>query len=156
MENLHLKNLIQKPNGLVILKKLNNPEYYYNNKPIPKELIKEIELYIKSFTYKNKDIEEFIDEYIESLKRGYITKDLHTTKQIIHLLYKYKLNELDIGSEINCDEINNYLIENNICIAVFTDEIEIYFKPSTFRRVELSIYTKQETNKISEISCYYE
>ena len=156
MENLHLKNLIQKPNGLVILKKLNNPEYYYNNKPIPKELIKEIELYIKSFTYKNKDIEEFIDEYIESLKRGYITKDLHTTKQIIPLLYKYKLNELDIGSEINCDEINNYLIENNICIAVFPDEIEIYFKPSTFRRVELSIYTKQETNKISEISCYYE
>ena len=152
MENLHLKNLIQKPNGLVILKKLNNPEYYYNNKPIPKELIKEIELYIKSFTYKNKDIEEFIDEYIESLKRGYITKDLHTTKQIIHLLYKYKLNELDIGSEINCDEINNYLIENNICIAVFPDEIEIYFKPSTFRRVELSIYTKQETNKISEIT----
>ena len=152
MENLHLKNLIQKPNGLVILKKLNNPEYYYNNKPIPKEFIKEIELYIKSFTYKNKDIEEFIDEYIESLKRGYITKDLHTTKQIIHLLYKYKLNELDIGSEINCDEINNYLIENNICIAVFPDEIEIYFKPSTFRRVELSIYTKQETNKISEIT----
>ena len=154
MENLHLKNLIQKPNGLVILKKLNNPEYYYNNKPIPKELIKEIELYIKSFTYKNKDIEEFIDEYIESLKRGYITKDLHTTKQIIHLLYKYKLNELDIGSEINCDEINNYLIENNICIAVFSDEIEIYFKPFTYRRVELSIYTKQ--NKISEISYYYE
>ena len=80
MENLHLKNLSLKPNGLVMLKKLNNPEYYYNNKPIPKELIKEIELYIKSFTYKNKDIEEFIDEYIESLKRGYITKDLHTTK----------------------------------------------------------------------------
>lgn len=152
MENLHLKNLIQKPNGLVILKKLNNPEYYYNNKPIPKELIKEIELYIKSFTYKNKDIEEFIDEYIESLKRGYITKDLHTTKQIIHLLYKYKLNELDIGCEINCDEINNYLIENNICIAIFPDEIEIYFKPFTYRRVELSIYTKQETNKISEIT----
>lgn len=153
MENLHLKNLTQKPNGLIMLKKLNNPEYYYNNKPIPKELIKEIELYIKSFTYKNKDIEEFIDEYIESLKRGYITKDLHTTKQIIHLLYKYKLNELDIGSEINCDEINNYLIENNICIAVFPDEIEIYFKPFTYRRVELSIYTKQETNKISEITC---
>ena len=153
MDNLHLKNLTQKPNGLVILKKLNNPEYYYNNKPIPKELIKEIELYIKSFTYKNKDIEEFIDKYIESLKRGYITKDLHTTKQIIHLLYKYKLNELDIGSEINCDEINNYLIENNICISVFPDKIEIYFKPFTFRRVELSLYTKQETNKISEITC---
>ena len=81
MKNLHLKNLTQKPNGLVILKKLNNPEYYYNNKPIPKELIKEIE---------------------------------------------------------------------------FPDKIEIYFKPFTFRRVELSIYTKQETNKISEISCYYE
>ena len=153
MENLHLKNLTQKPNGLIMLKKLNNPEYYYNNKPIPKELIKEIELYIKSFTYKNKDIEEFIDEYIESLKRDYITKDLHTTKQIIHLLYKYKLNELDIGSDINCNEINNYLIENNICIAVFPDEIEIYFKPFTYRRVELSIYTKQETNKISEITC---
>ena len=153
MENLHLKNLTQKPNGLIILKKLNNPEYYYNNKPIPKELIKEIELYIKSFTYKNKDIEEFIDEYIESLKRCYITKDLHTTKQIIHLLYKYKLNELDIGSDINCNEINNYLIENNIYIAVFPDEIEIYFKPFTYRRVELSIYTKQETNKISEITC---
>ena len=108
----------------------------------------------KKFNTKTKwFIEEFIDEYIESLKRGYITKDLHTTKQIIHLLYKYKLNELDIGSEINCDEINNYLIENNICIAVFPDEIEIYFKPSTFRRVELSIYTKQETNKIFEITC---
>lgn len=151
MENLHLKNLKQKTNGLIILKKLNNPEYYYNNKPIPKELIKEIELYIKSFTYKNKDIEEFIDEYIESLKRGYITRDLHTTKQIILLLYKYKFNELDIGNEINCDEVNNYLIENNTCIAIFPDEIEIYFKPFTYRRVELNIYS--EKNKISEIIC---
>lgn len=27
MDNLHLKNLIQKPNGLIILKKLNNRNY---------------------------------------------------------------------------------------------------------------------------------
>ena len=31
MENLHLKNLIQKPNGLVILKKLSNPNNNYKN-----------------------------------------------------------------------------------------------------------------------------
>jgi len=156
MENLHLKNLIQKPNGLVILKKLNNPEYYYNNKPIPKELIKEIELYIKSFTYKNKEIEDFIYEYLDSLKHNNVTKDLNTIKQIILLIYKYKLNELDIGSNINCDEVNNYLIKNNTYQPVFPNTIDIYFKPYTYRMVELTIYTKQEKNKISEINCDYD
>ena len=47
MENLHLKNLIQKPNPLIILKKLNDPDYCYS-KYIPEELINEIELYITS------------------------------------------------------------------------------------------------------------
>ena len=156
MENLHLKNLTQKPNGLVILKKLNNPEYYHNNKKIPEELKKEFELYIKSLKFKNKEIEEFIYEYLDSLKHDNVTKDLNTIKQIILLIYKYKLNELDIGSEINCDEINNYLIKNNTYQPVSPNTIDIYFKPYTYRMVELIIYTKQEKNKISEINCDYD
>lgn len=150
MENLHLKNLTQKPNGLIIFKKLNHPDYR-NHKNTPKELKKEFELYIKSLTFKNNEIKEFIEEYLDSLKRDNITNDLNTTKQIILLLYKYKLNELDIGSKINCDEVHNYLLENNLFISVLPNTIEIDFKPFTYRLVELSIYSKK--NKISEITC---
>ena len=45
MENLHLKNIIQKPHPLIILQKLNDPDYC-KSKYIPKELIKDIDVYI--------------------------------------------------------------------------------------------------------------
>ena len=41
MENLHLKNLIQKTHPLIILQKLNDEDYCYS-KYIPEELIKDI------------------------------------------------------------------------------------------------------------------
>lgn len=71
MENLHLKNLIQKPHGLIILKKLNNPDYYYS-KYIPEELIKEIDKYINSLTFTNKEIKKFISHYLGDLKHDNI------------------------------------------------------------------------------------
>lgn len=57
MENLHLKNIIQKPHPLIILQKLNDPDYC-KSKYIPKELIKDIDVYINSLTFKNKEIKK--------------------------------------------------------------------------------------------------
>lgn len=153
MENLHLKNLIQKPNPLIILKKLNDPNYY-NYIFISKELINEIELYINTLTFKNNEIKEFIDDYLNGLRDNSIEQVLTITKQVITLLYKYKLNELDIGSNLNFDKVNNDLIKNDRYHSILTNKIEIcfnYINYDDFLNFELSICNKQEKNKISEI-----
>ena len=106
MENLHLKNLIQKPNPLIILKKLNDPKYF-NYIYMSKNLINEIELYISTLTFKNNEIEEFINDYLNGLRDNRIAQDTTITNQIITLLYKYKLNKLDIGSKLDIDKVNN-------------------------------------------------
>ena len=90
MENLHLKNLIRKPNPLIILKKLNDPDYCYS-KYIPEELIKEIELYITSLIFKNKEVEKFVMRFLDDLENDAIKWVLTITQQVITLLYKYKI-----------------------------------------------------------------
>lgn len=100
MENLHLKNLIQKPNGLVILKKLSNPNNNYKNE-LPMDLIKYINEYINSLTFKNKHIENFIIHFLVRLTSNRIDNNQPIPIQIITLLYKYKINEFDIGNTIN-------------------------------------------------------
>lgn len=157
MENLHLKNLIQKPNPLIILKKLNDPKYF-SYIYMSKELINEIELYINSLTFKNNEIEEFINDYLNGLRNNRIAQDMTITNQIITLLYKYKLNKLDIGSKLDIDKVNNDLIKQDIYRSILTNKIEIYFEYVNYPdnlNFELTIYTKQEKNKISEISYNY-
>lgn len=120
MENLHLKNLSNIPKGYLVLQKLynlkqNNIEY------VPREIIKETTTYIKSLNFKNKINEEFIKNFLILLNDPYhiLIENLDLSIKIVTLLYKYKLNELDINSQLNFNKINNHLIHN-------TDKIKSY------------------------------
>ena len=150
MENLHLKNLIQKPNGLVILKKLSNPNNKYKNN-LPMDLIKYINEYINSLTFKNKNIEKFIIHFLIRLAANRIDSNQAIPIQIITLLYKYKINEFDIGSTINFDEINEYINANNPIELYFDDNIRFKYHCSNGYTERLTIYKAQRTNEITNI-----
>lgn len=161
MDNLHLKNIIQKPNGLVILKKLSNPNYpYHKNTPyeyspyeyIPKELIKEIIDYINSLTFKNRNFKDFISDYKINLKNNKVRETLTVTKQIITLLAKYKLNKLDINNNFNFEKINND-IKSHPDQTILNNKIEIIYTAPSGLRIGLEINSNDKQNKISEISC---
>ena len=154
MENLHLKNLIQKPNSLIILKKLNDPDYCYS-KYIPEELIKEIELYIKSLTFKNKEIETFMLRFLDDLIYDNIKWVLTITQQIIILLAKYKLNELDEGDYFNFENNNKEIYDLESFRKPPSDKTIIEYDASRTIRIELGIFgSKEENNKVSKISFY--
>lgn len=156
MENLHLKNLIQKPNGLIILKKLNNRNYPYDEyipyEYVPDELIDEIDEYIKSLNFKNRNVKHFIDDYKNNLKNNNIMTGFTTTKQIITLLAKYKLSELDEGDYFNFERVNNDIKTKRDQI-ILNNKTEITYKTPTSLKLGLEINNNQEKNKISEISC---
>lgn len=150
MENLHLKNLIQKPNGLIILKQLSNPKNNYKNK-LPMDLIKYINEYINSLTFKNKNIEKFIIHFLVRLAANRIDCNQAIPIQIITLLYKYKINEFDIGSTVNFDEINEYINANNTIPSYFDDNIRFEYNCSNGYIEKLTIYKAKKTNKITHI-----
>lgn len=150
MDNLHLKNLIQKPNGLVILKKLSNPNNKYKNN-LPMDLIKYINEYINSLTFKNKNIEKFIIHFLVHLAANRIDSNQAIPIQIITLLYKYKINEFDIESTINFDEINEYINANNPIPLYFDTNIRFEYNCSNGYVEKLTIYKAKRTNEISHI-----
>lgn len=151
MENLHLKNLIQKPNPLIILKKLNDPDYCYS-KYIPEEIIKEIELYIKSLTFKNKEVETFILRFLDDLTYDNIKWVLTITQQIIILLAKYKLNELDEGDYFDFKTNNKEIYDLESFRKTPSNKTEIEYEACRTIKIELGIYgSKEEQNKISKI-----
>lgn len=150
MENLHLKNLIQKPNGLVILKKLSNPNNNYKNE-LPMDLVKYINEYINSLTFKNTNIENFIIHFLVRLASNRIDNNQPIPIQIITLLYKYKINEFDIGSTIDFDEINEYINANNPMHLYFDDNIRFEYSCSNGYVEKLTIYKANKTNEITHI-----
>jgi hypothetical protein len=150
MENLHLKNLIQKPNGLVILKKFSNPNNNYKNE-LPMDLIKYINEYVKSLTFKNENIKKFINQFLTNLITNRINNPQPIPIQIITLLYKYKINEFDIGSTINFDEINEYINANNPIQLYFDDNIRFEYNCSNGHFESLTIKLKDNTNEIKQI-----
>lgn len=150
MENLHLKNLIQKPNGLVILKKLSNPNNNYKNE-LPMDLVKYINEYVNSLTFKNKNIENFIIHFLVRLASNRIDNNQPIPIQIITLLYKYKINEFDIGSTITFDEINEYINANNPMHLYFDDNIRFEYSCSNGYVEKLTIYKANKTNEITHI-----
>lgn len=153
MENLHLKNLIQKPNGLIILKKLNDEDYCYS-KYIPEELIKDISYYIKSLTYKNKEVEKFVMRFLDDLENDAIKWVLTITQQVITLLYKYKLNELDVGNYFDFKTNNKEIYEIDGYSRIPIDKTIIEYDAYKHIRFELAIYSEKENNNI--ISKIYE
>lgn len=151
MENLHLKNLKPKPNPLIILKKLNDEDYCYS-KYIPEELVKEIELYIRSLTFKNKEVETFILRFLEDLTYDNIKWVLTITQQIIILLAKYKLNELDEGDYFDFETANKEIYDLESFRRPSNDKTEIYYEACKTITIELGIYcSKEDKNKISKI-----
>ena len=154
MENLHLKNLIQKPHGIIILKKLNDPDYC-NTKYIPEELIKEINTYINSLTFKNIEVKKFMMLYLGDLKYDNIKMKLNTSKQIITLLTKYKLNELDEGNYLDFEKINKEISEIKTVQIITTDIITLEYLTNFNTLFVLRLYSdKDKRNKISEICLY--
>lgn len=154
MENLHLKNLIQKPHGIIILKKLNDPDYC-NDKYIPEELIKEIDVYINSLTFKNIEVKKFMMHYLGDLKHDNIKMKLNITKQIITLLTKYKLNELDEGNYLDFERINKEISEIKTIQIITTDIITLEYSTYFNMIFALRLYSdKDKSNKISEICIY--
>ena len=154
MKNLHLKNIIQKPHPLIILKKLNNPNYC-NSKYIPEELIKEIYIYINTLTIKNKEIKKFMMHYIGNLTHNNIKWDLDITKKIIILLTKYKLNELDVDSYFNFEKANKEIHEIEPFKTIPTDIMTIEYKTNYNAKFVLGIYcSEKDQNKISKIYHY--
>lgn len=152
MENLHLKNLKPKPYPLIILKKLNDPDYCYS-KYIPEELIKEIELYIKSLTFKNKEVETFVMRFLDHLENDAIKWVLSITQQVITLLAKYKLNELDEGDYFDFKNNNKEIYDVDGFRRIPTDKTIIEYDAYKYIRFELAIYGDKE-NKISKIFEY--
>ena len=150
MENLHLKNIIQKPNGFIILKKLSNPKNNYKNE-LPMDLINYIIDYIQSLTFKNKNIENFIQHFLTNLIANRIDNPQAIPIQIITLLYKYKLNEFDIDSTIDFNNINEYINANNPIELYFDDNIRFKYQCSNCYTERLTIYKAQRTNKITNI-----
>lgn len=154
MENLHLKNLIKKPHGLIILKKLNDPDYC-NTKYLPKELIKEIDVYINSLTIKNKKVKKFIMHYLGNLKHENIKWKLDITKQIITLLSKYKLNKLDVDSYFDFEKINKEIYEIESFKTIQTNILTLDYKTNYKSKFVLGIYcSEKDQNKISKIYHY--
>ena len=153
MENLHLKNLIQKPHPQIIIKKLKDIEDI-NKNHLPADIIIEINDYLSTLEFKNKEIETFIAEFFNNMLYGEITSHYNIPIQIITLLHKYKLNELDIDSKFNYNEINTFVknIDNYNCMLTYENNILYTYNYSHCRQAQLRIYTNNKANKISDIS----
>ena len=154
MENLHLKNIIQKPHPLIILQKLNDPDYC-KSKYIPKELIKDIDVYINSLTFKNKEIKKFIIHYLGDFTHNHIKSNLDITKKIITLLSKYKLNELDVDNYFDFEKINREIHEIESFKTIQTNILTLDYKTNYKSKFVLGIYcSEKDQNKISKIYHY--
>lgn len=114
MKNLHLKNLTNIPTEYVILKKLYNLKKK-NTKIIPPDLISEIITYIETTNFKNKNIKYFIKNFSKLLTINPYTVNNYLDEiiKIITLLNTYKLNHLDINSQLDFEKINNHIININ-------------------------------------------
>jgi hypothetical protein len=116
MENLHLKNIQNIPTGYNILKKLQNEiqkNYYIESYELQDEIIK----YVKSLNFKNNKIKEYINDFLITLKEDpfglKIVNRLEVIIRIITLLYKYNINNLDIGDKLDFNKMNNDIIKLN-------------------------------------------
>lgn len=150
MENLHLKNLIQKPHPQIIIKKLKDIEDT-NKNHLPANLIIEIANYLETSKFKNETIEKYILDFFNNLLYGRIESSYNIPIQIITLLHKYKLNDLDLESTINIDELNEYFENNDNYILTHDNDIIYTYDYSRYRQARLIISTDNQTNKISDI-----
>ena len=128
MENLHLKNLKDTSLGFLILKKLY--ELKKNNKhTVPYTLTEIIHTYIYSLNFKNENIKKYMLNFVTILNQPTISiiDSLDITIKIITLLYKYKLNELDINNKIDINKIKNDEINLTSSKIDYINVIGLYY-----------------------------
>lgn len=157
MENLHLKNLKNTSPCFLILQKLYELKKH-NKNIVPYKLIEPIKIYIYSLNFKNENIKKYIQNFLATLNQPSTTiiDSLDITIKIITLLYKYKLNELDINNKIDFNKIkndeinvtNNELGHINVIGLYYS-----YFKYEVHRKEILTINCSN--NIITDVNYYY-
>ena len=157
MENLHLKNLKDTSLEFLILKKLY--ELKKNNKhTVPYTLTEIIHTYIYSLNFKNENIKRYMLNFVTILNQPTISiiDSLDITIKIITLLYKYKLNELDINNKIDINKIKNDEINLTSSKIDYINVIGLYysyFQYEAHRSETLRITCSN--NIITDVDYYY-
>ena len=157
MENLHLKNLKDTSLEFLILKKLY--ELKKNNKhTVPYTLTEIIHTYIYSLNFKNENIKKYMLNFVTILNQPTISiiDSLDITIKIITLLYKYKLNELDINNKIDINKIKNDEINLTSSKIDYINVIGLYysyFQYEAHRSETLRITCSN--NIIKDVDYYY-
>ena len=157
MENLHLKNLKNTSLGFLILEKLY--ELTQNNKNIvPYTLTKTIHKYIYSLKFKNENIKKYMLNFVSILNQPTISiiDSLDTTIKIINLLYKYKLNELDINNKIDINKIKNDEINLTSSKIGHINVIGLYYSYFQYEEHRSEILRITCSNNIITNVDYYE
>ena len=157
MENLHLKNLKNTSPCFLILQKLY--ELKNNNKNIiPYKLIEPIKLYIYSLNFKNENIKKYMQNFLATLNQPSTTiiDSLDITIKIITLLYKYKLNELDINNKIDFNKIKNDEINVTNNELGHINVIGLYYSYFQYEELRKEILTINCSNNIiTDVNYYY-
>ena len=157
MENLHLKNLKNTSPCFLILQKLY--ELKKNNKNIvPYKLIEPIKLYIYSLNFKNENIKKYMKNFLATLNQPSTTiiDSLDITIKIITLLYKYKLNELDINNKIDFNKIKNDEINVTNNELGHINVIGLYYSYFQYEEHRKEILTINCSNNIiTDVNYYY-
>ena len=157
MENLHLKNLKNTSPCFLILQKLS--ELKKNNKNIvPYKLMEPIKLYIYSLNFKNENIKKYMQNFLATLNQPSTTiiDSLDITIKIITLLYKYKLNELDINNKIDFNKIKNDEINVTNNELGHINVIGLYYSYFQYEELRKEILTINCSNNIiTDVNYYY-
>jgi hypothetical protein len=157
MENLHLKNLKNTSPCFLILQKLY--ELKKNNKNIvPYKLIEPIKTYIYSLNFKNENIKKYMQKFLATLNQPSTTiiDSLDITIKIINLLYKYKLNELDINNKIDFNKIKNDEINVTNNELDHINVIGLYYSYFQYEELRKEILTINCSNNIiTDVNYYY-
>ena len=157
MDNLHLKNLKNTSPCFLILQKLY--ELKKNNKNIvPYKLIEPIKTYIYSLNFKNENIKKYMKNFLATLNQPSTTiiDSLDITIKIITLLYKYKLNELDINNKIDFNKIKNDEINVTNNELGHINVIGLYYSYFQYEELRKEILTINCSNNIiTDVNYYY-
>lgn len=149
MENLHLKNL-NKPNGKYLFDKLYDLKENFKNNQIDElisnNLKKDIIHYIHSKQIKNKEIQEFINQFAKDLINNDIQEEVNIAFQIITYLHVSKITKIDIKDAIE--------VYSTLLVSLFKHENNISFErthPIKFKNSFKYIFKLRYNN----ISNYY-
>ena len=117
-----------------------------------------IHKYIYSLKFKNENIKKYMLNFISILNQPTISiiDSLDTTIKIITLLYKYKLNELDINNKIDINKIKNDEINLTSSKIDYINVIGLYysyFQYEAHRSETLRITCSN--NIITDVDYYY-